>query len=53
MDLAQVKGINMFAAALILRHTDLNTFIDMQPDDRFMTFAPCVGERRMVKDIYL
>lgn len=52
MDLAQVKGMNAYAAAMILCYVDFNTLIDMEPADRIEMFSEMVGARRVVSRSY-
>lgn len=51
-DLAQIKGMNVSAAAMILRHVDFNTFIDMTPGNRIEMFSVMVGLQRIVSLIF-
>ncbi|KAF8588344.1 hypothetical protein K439DRAFT_1658555 [Ramaria rubella] len=50
MDLARVRGMNAFAAAMILRCADINidTLVEMKPARRFAMLAPMVGEERII-----
>ncbi|KAF8492671.1 hypothetical protein JB92DRAFT_3100288 [Gautieria morchelliformis] len=47
VDLAQAKGMNVYAAAMILHYVDLNTFIDMEPGRRVEMFSAMVGAQRI------
>jgi hypothetical protein len=46
--LAQARGMNAYAAALILHHVDLDTLVAMGASSRTARFAGLVGARRIV-----
>ncbi|GJJ13145.1 hypothetical protein Clacol_007396 [Clathrus columnatus] len=46
-DLSHVSGMNIYAAAMLLRYTDVRSFVDMTPAERFTRFASILGGKRI------
>ena len=48
-DVADVEGMNAFAASIILSQTPLQKLIDKAPQERMQEYAELVGMDRMVR----
>ncbi|KAI9068681.1 hypothetical protein FKP32DRAFT_1641905 [Trametes sanguinea] len=48
-DLAGVSGMNLFAASLLLSHTTLEDFLEMDADRRLMDYGQLVGVERIAQ----
>lgn len=47
-DISCIPGMNIYAAALLLRHTDVSTLVNMTSMERLGQFSNILGKRRMM-----